>query len=233
MRNGKYAAPRKRRGSSKVLVAVLALTLALGCVVGGTIAWLTDTPDAIANTFTIGDINISLAGGEGVFKTDTPNTVSTGTSTTYVPGQVIKANPTITVEKGSEACFLFIHIVEDNNTLDNGKVIQWDLWEPSEGETSVKWIAVDNHPGYYYRKVDKLGDNDAKYEIFKGSKLTVNEDLKKLDIETMKTGGYPTITISAAAVQRENITNNGDTATVTDAWALLPADFTGTKTSGN
>lgn len=224
MRNGKYAAPRKRRGNAKVLVTLLALTLVLGCVAGGTIAWLTSTPDAIANTFTIGDINISLTGASGVFKTNSPNTVSTGTVTTYVPGQVIEANPRVTVEKGSEACFLFIHIVEDNNTLGNGKVIQWDLWEPSEGETSVKWIAVEGHSGYYYRKVDKLGDTPANYEIFKGSTLTVNEDLKKSDIEKMQTGGYPTITISAAAVQRDNIPNESNDE-VAAAWELLPEGF--------
>lgn len=228
MRNGKYAAPRKRRGNAKVLVTLLALTLVLGCVVGGTIAWLTDTTGPIANTFTIGDINISLS-GDDVFKTNSPNTVSTGTVTTYVPGQTITTKPTVTVKAGSEACFLFIHIEEKNNTFGtNEKVIQWDLWTPPTGSSSDNWTKVEGHSGYYYRKVGKVGTDNANYEIFKDSALIVNEDLKKSDIDTMKANGnYPTITITAAAVQKENIPDsNGNNAIGwKDAWELLPEGF--------
>ena len=42
----------RRSVSSKAFVVMLALVLALGCAVGGTIAWLTKTTDPVVNTFT-------------------------------------------------------------------------------------------------------------------------------------------------------------------------------------
>lgn len=228
MRNGKYAAPRKRRGNAKVWATVLALTLALGCVAGGTLAWLTATTGPITNTFTIGDINISLSDTKGTFNGN--DTAVSTSATTYVPGQVIPAEPMVTVTKDSEACYLFIHIKEDNNTLNNDKVIKWDLWTAETRGTSAEWKEVPNHSGYYYRTVGKEKTSDAKYYIFKDSKLTVNSELSK---EIINGQGFqnPTITITAAAVQRDNIPNESNDE-VTAAWALLPPDFTGTTTSG-
>lgn len=231
MRNGKYAAPRKRRGNAKVLATVLALTLALGCVAGGTLAWLTATTGPITNTFTIGDINISLSDTTGTFKGN-GTTVSTS-ETTYVPGQTITTKPTVTVEAGSEACFLFIHIEEKNNTFgtENKKVIEWTLDNPStSGDSDGKtWYEVKGYTGYYCAILKKKPATDQNYALFTDNKLTVNADLTKSDIETMKTGGYPTITITAAAVQMDNIpdSNGNNQIGWMDAWALLPADFTG------
>ena len=52
---------RKNRGiSTRALIAVLALTLLIGCSLGGTIAWLMDKTETVTNTFTVGDINIDL-----------------------------------------------------------------------------------------------------------------------------------------------------------------------------
>ena len=44
----------------KTLALVLALTLLVAGVIGGTLAWLTDQTDEVKNTFTVGDINIDL-----------------------------------------------------------------------------------------------------------------------------------------------------------------------------
>ena len=47
-------------GSVKLIAAVLAIVLVVGGVVGGTVAWLIATPDPVVNTFTYGDIDITL-----------------------------------------------------------------------------------------------------------------------------------------------------------------------------
>ena len=52
---------RRRRGiSTKTLVALLSLVLLLGCSLGGTLAWLADSTGPVTNTFTVGDIDITL-----------------------------------------------------------------------------------------------------------------------------------------------------------------------------
>ena len=47
-------------GSVKLIAAVQAIVLVVGGVVGGTVAWLIATPDPVVNTFTYGDIDITL-----------------------------------------------------------------------------------------------------------------------------------------------------------------------------
>ena len=44
----------------RTLGLLLALVLALGCVAGGTLAYLTDQTDTITNTFTVGHVKIDL-----------------------------------------------------------------------------------------------------------------------------------------------------------------------------
>ena len=45
---------------SKLLILSIAIIALLCTVIGGTVAWLSSTPDPIVNTFTYGDINITL-----------------------------------------------------------------------------------------------------------------------------------------------------------------------------
>lgn len=235
MKHGKYEvqkATRSRRGV-RVLMVALAVVLAVCCATGGTIAWLTSTPDAVSGTFVIGNINITLSDETKTLNTETANTIDVSNAvTSYTPGQQIKSNPRVTVAANSEACFLFIHIDEENNTFDNGKekIVQWKLATTA----TIHWQEVQGHSGYYYREVPKYA-RDATYQIFDQTEmLTVNKSLTK---ETIDATGFhsPTITITAAAVQRENIPDsNGDnTVDVADAWALLPTSFTEKTDSGN
>ena len=73
----------------KTLALVLALTLLVAGVVGGTLAWLTDQTAEVKNTFTVGDINIGLTETTADYK--------------MVPGNTIAKNPTVTVKADSEA----------------------------------------------------------------------------------------------------------------------------------
>ena len=45
----------------KIFVPVVAAALALCCAIGGTLAWLTDKTDPVVNTFTVGNVDITLA----------------------------------------------------------------------------------------------------------------------------------------------------------------------------
>ena len=86
----------------KTLALVLALTLLVAGVVGGTLAWLTDQTAEVKNTFTVGDINIGL----------------TETTTDYkmVPGNTIAKDPTVTVEEGSDLSYVRMKVTFNNAT---------------------------------------------------------------------------------------------------------------------
>ena len=104
----KHVANRRRSVSSRAFIALLALVLVIGCVAGGTVAWLVATSDTVTNTFTYGNIDIAL-------------TETTGKDYKIIPGKDIPKDPKVTVKGGSEACWLFVK-VEESGTFVADKV---------------------------------------------------------------------------------------------------------------
>lgn len=196
----------------KILALTLVFALALALGIGGTVAWLTDKTDSVVNTFTVGDINITL-------------TETTGTDYTFVPGDTLAKDPKVTVIAGSEDCYLFVKVEEANNTATGltGKVINWSV--DTGTDPAIKWVPVPEHDGYWYRTVPAVAANTTEenlpsFDVLKDNQVTVNEKVTK-DMVTGLTAKKPTITVTAAAVQKDNVN------TVTDAWNKLPAAFTG------
>lgn len=89
--------------NKKLVVAVIALSLALVCVVGATLAYLVAQSNVVTNTFTYGEISLELAEAN---KTDKDGLAFTG----VVPGDEINKDPTVTVVKGSEPCYVYVLI---------------------------------------------------------------------------------------------------------------------------
>ena len=99
-----------RELSGKLVVAMLAVTLLIGCAIGGTVAWLTAKTDPVVNTFTYGDINIELT-----------ETKPENKQAKIIPGVNIEKDPKVTVKANSEACWLFVK-VEEAGTFVTDKV---------------------------------------------------------------------------------------------------------------
>ena len=147
----KHVANRRRSVSSRAFIALLALVLVIGCVAGGTVAWLVATTDTVTNTFTYGKIDITL--------TETERTYN------IVPGVALDKDPKVTVKGGSEDCWLFVKV---------GQPIAFATgvsYEIAEG-----WTMLEN--GVYYREVSKA-DTDSEYYVLKNNKVTVSSDLTK------------------------------------------------------
>ncbi len=167
----------------KTLALVLALTLLVAGVVGGTLAWLTDRTAEVKNTFTVGDINIGL----------------TETTTDYkmVPGNTIAKDPTVTVKANSEACWLFVQVTESEN-LDT-----FITYAIAEG-----WTALPSVDGVYYREVS-ASDADQTFPVLAGNAVTVNNTVTKAML-TAKDFANPTLTFKAYAVQKDNVASASD-----------------------
>ena len=199
----------------KAFALFLALALVVGGVVGGTVAWLTATSATVTNTFTVGDINIELT---ETWNTDANNDGDNDCWTAKaVPGVEYAKDPKVTVKAGSEACWLFVKISESNNTMTvNGESVRIADFAIATG-----WKPVDGHAGYYYRAVT-ASDKDQPFNVFTGKTgfengyVTINENVTKGQITT---ANQPTITITAAAVQKEGVSEPA-------AWEKLPAEFT-------
>lgn len=184
----KHVANRRRSVSSRAFIALLALVLVIGCVAGGTVAWLVATTDTVTNTFTYGKINIDL-------------TETTGTSYKIIPGTNIAKDPKVTVAADSEACWLFVK-VEETGTFVADKV----TYAIANGWTQGDGTEIPSN--VYYREVSA---EDAKtgvnYYVLAGNTtypngvITVSADLTKENIPAAN----PTLKITAYAVQKENI----------------------------
>lgn len=196
---GRHTIRRRRSVSGRAFVTLLALVLVFGCAVGGTFAWLTAKTDPVVNTFTYGDINIDLA-------------ETTGNAYKIVPGVNIDKNPKVTVTAGSEACWLFVKVEEEN----------WPEFKETDGKTAKiayeiasGWTALEGVSGVYYREVGAAAA-DTSFEVIKGNVITVSENLTKDEVKDIVTV-HPKLTFTAYAVQKDGV---ADAAT---AWAKVSA----------
>ena len=188
------------------LIIALALCLALALGIGGTMAYLTATTGPVVNTFTIGNVGLELKETKG-------DLVDGKHQFKMVPGNTIENDPTVTVPAGSDDCWLFVKLVKSAN-FDNYLTYAVDT---SEGA----WTALDGHPGVYYREV-KQADTVRSFSVLKGDQVTVKENVANFQATTQTPEFVqPTLTISAAAIQRANI---ADAAT---AYTNLPDAFKG------
>lgn len=195
----------RRSVSSKAFVVMLALVLALGCAVGGTIAWLTKTTDPVTNTFTYGNIDITLT-----------ETVPENRQAKIIPGKDIPKDPKVTVKANSETCYLFVKVVEDGTFVANKVTytIRADGWTKGDG--------TDIPADVYYREVPAATTDTAFYMLTGNTAnpngvVTVSPELNKDEIATATN---PTLTFTAYAIQKEGF------ADAKAAWAKIPTTVT-------
>lgn len=194
----------RRNVSNKTVAILLALVLAIGCAVGGTLAWLISQTDSVVNTFTYGDINIDLY--EHEYKAS-ENELGTGKVTKVdnykiIPGVDLPKDPTVEVKANSEACWLFVKVEEENWNEKVTYEIAND-WTQGDGTGIPKNV--------YYREVEAV-TADRTFDVLKDNTVTVSENLTKTEVDQLKKNS-PTLTFTAYAVQKDGI----DTAA--KAWA--------------
>lgn len=195
--------------SFRGLVLVLALALIVGVAGGATFAWLTAKTDPVVNTFTYGDISIKLE-------------ENTGSDYKIIPGVDIAKNPKVTVKAGSEACWLFVKVEEEDwptpTYVDGEKPVRKVNYDIADGWT--KGDGTNIPANVYYRVVDASNANQ-EFPVLKDNKITVSDTLTKIDIKDISTT-TPKLSITAYAIQKDGM----DSAA--EAWAAIPNTTTGT-----
>ncbi len=193
----------------KALILACALTMAASATVGGTVAWLMMKTDEVKNTFTYGDIDITLEETPNTDEGDQNPDDGDPNTNTYemVPGTEIFKDPTVTVLGDSEACWLFVEVTPSANFGDYMTYEMADGWKPLTGVENV-----------FYRET-AYSDADQAFAVIKDNAVSVAEDLTKTDLNGLdESGAYPTLNVTAYAVQRASID------TVAEAWTLAQAE---------
>lgn len=202
MKRGKYEAPYvpKRNSSKKALAMLLSLVLVIGCVAGGTLAWLTATSNEVNNVFTTSDIGVSLEESDNL-------------NLKMVPGWTITKDPKATVTAGSEDCYLFIKVEKSANFDD------FMTYAIAEG-----WTELSDADGVYYMIFDsKDTTNENKmgtaYSVLKNDQVKVLDEVKKEDMNALTEDTQPNLSFIAYAVQLYR--ENGTQFTAAEAWDMV------------
>lgn len=196
----------------KVLALALALLMVVTASIAGTIAWLSATTENVTNTFTVGDINIDLkehklaVDGQNL---EMGNEVIENKDYKIVPGDTQPKDPFVTIEAGSEDCWVFIQIKEVNNSEPH--YIDWAIaegWTEVIGDPDVPAGTRVFHRSY-------IGANEAVYPVLDGNTITYNDQLTKTQLDAIDGEGgddaanaaevalRPQLIFKAFAVQKE------------------------------
>lgn len=192
----------------KTFIIALCLALVVAFAAGGAIAWLTDTTETVENTFTVGNVKLDLYEHDAADN----NKEVKALSFKMIPGTTAAKDPTVEVQKGSEDCYVFVKITEENNTLSNsrGKFVDYTV--------ANTWTALDGVPGvYYYNTTVTATDADVKLQVLVKNEVSFNENIEQSDMDaiTADTTKAPKLNFVAYAVQAEG---SKDAA---EAWAKI------------
>lgn len=162
----------------KTLITVLSTVLLCFGFIGTTYAWLVARTEPIMNTFTVGNINITLA-------------ESTPRNNRMLPGAIFTEDPKVTVKANSEDCWLFVKAAKSAN---------FDTFlDISAGDG---WIALEGEDGVFYREVARNENADQVFYILKDNEVRVKTEPTKEQYDAIGEVNRPTITFTAYAVQK-------------------------------
>jgi len=223
-----------KKSVASLVVSLVTMVLLAVCLVGGTVAWLMVKTKPVVNTFTYGDINVELEESDMVLGDDEENYEN---EYKMIPGSDLEKDPTVIVKAGSEAAWLFVKVDEAGGDVTVGeKTYSFDdflTYEIAEGWKPL--LDENNQPveGVYFRETEALPnegdqDQDLRLPVIKDNKVTVSGDVTKEMLNALDAEAdtkYPTLTITAYAVQKDNI------STALEAWNLAVEEFHPTTTT--
>ena len=203
------------KSKKKVFMTVLCAAALVVASVLGTMAYLTSKTDTVTNTFTIGNVAITLDEA----KVDTAGTPMKGDATVdsvekadrvqannykLIPGHSYTKDPTVHVATGSEESWLFVKVDNQISGLE------------ATGNTTIAaqmaakgWTLVDGTTNVYAYNAKVAAGQDIG--VFDSFTIAGNADISNYTGKTIK--------IEAYAVQADGF----DTAA--KAWAAAPATW--------
>ena len=181
----------------KVLTLALTVCIVAILAVGGTLAYFTDTDDA-TNTFTVGNVNITLT---------EPNWEEPADP--VYPGQVLDKDPTVTND-GSNPCYVRIKVegLDCLNEVNAGEIVY--RTDNTDAKLGDNWVLYTDGYFYYNTVLEVGATTDALFEeIVTPTNLTNGDAETEFDV-----------VVTAEAVQAQGAPIAGTAITVAEiaAW---------------
>lgn len=179
-------------------------------IIENSLAWLSARSETVENTFTYGDINITLEEQDtNLDADDDPNTNLYEMSA----GAVIEKDPRISVLAGSEACYLFVKMEESGGNLHLDGV-DYSFRDFLEYSMADGWLPLSDAggepiPGIYYREVEG-STADVEFPVLLADCIRVKDSvsqemLRGLADQEALHAEWPMLCITAYAVQRDHV----------------------------
>ena len=192
--------------AKKALAILLCAALLVGGTIAGTVAYLTAKTGPVTNTFTAGNVAITLD------ELDVDNSTAdkdrdTANAYHLIPGETYVKDPTVHVAANSENSWIFVKV---ENGLKNYEAATNTI----EAQILAKgWKVLDatNHPGVYYQEYAKQA-TEKNLVVFENFTI---DSAEVLGTEWSAVKDAKVI-VTAYAVQMSN--GNGN-FTVEQAWA--------------
>lgn len=209
-----------KNNGKKLVALLLVLMLVIGGAVGGTLAWLITETAPVVNTFTVGNIKITLA-----------ESVANGASTQsfkMVPGSDIAKDPIVTVQAKSEACWLFVKVDAVNGVVLTNSTGTYSADDYITYTIADGWTLVDTN--VYGRKV-AASDADQPFQVLAGTGtgdlkdgyVHVLDTVTKAMMDKVTDANAPMMTFTAYAIQSENLPVGSGTEAeqAAEAWKVI------------
>lgn len=166
----------------KIVLGLTALILVVGLTIGGTLAYMQSTTETKVNTFTIGNVKLTLD------ETYVQNSQ-------LIPGTVIAKKPVLTVKGGSEEAYVRAKVTVPAALAALVDInVDADMWELKDD-------------GYYYLKSGAVAKDDADtvlpslFTTVTVKTTVTNEQLAALTADDLK------ISVTGYAIQTANFDN--------------------------
>ncbi len=217
--------------NKKSLLIVLCVALLVSVTIVGTLAYLTDR-DTVTNTFTVGDVQIRLDEAKVDTNGEAVDPEERVTANTYhlIPGKTYDKDPTMTVEKGSEAAYVRMRV-----TIN--KLAALDAIFAPEGADLTEIFLGTNQNWVYYGETEA---NDAITYEFRYKEIVAKSDADQElpalftqirmpgfitgeQLATLYANEKLTITVVGDAIQAETFDN------VDEAWAAFDVQYATSK----
>lgn len=193
--------------AKKVLALVLCAALLVAGSVAATLAYLTSTTGVVTNTFTTGNVAITLDEAKvneyGV--ADTAAARVKANEYKLIPGHTYVKDPKVHVTEKSEQCYVFVKVVDGLTAIQDATTIENQMiangWKKLDGVENV----------WYYENIVDARTVAVDVPVFESFKV-------KGDANVAAYAGM-TITVQAYAVQADNF------GTAAAAYAAAPCTW--------
>ena len=172
---------------AKVMAFMLCAALLVCGGIFGTLAYLTSQTGTITNTFTVGNVKITLDEGkidaDGQIPDDTDRTTE-NQNFKLMPGGEYEKDPTIKVDANSESCYIYVQVVNEIANIEAADTIATQM-------AANGWVALDGVANVYCKKdAVAAGSTHVLFSTVKISGDVDNETLANYMNKTIKITGY-------------------------------------------